>query len=181
MRAGRGRSPFWTGQRGKLGELFRPASQDCQPIHEQLLRHLFTQCTNAACLFVGTSGVFAAPPTFPFIGVKFRHTLRVSRGFSLAVPDNQRWLGQCTLFPAPLVCWACSSFQCLDQPCCVLHVCCIHAFFGAHVQTVVSLVPTAFGSERQLLHVSEEREPPTSFLRPRTCASLSSSLPSLSC
>ena len=57
-------------------------------------------------------------------------------------------------------------------------MCCTSAafkpFFGAHVQTIVSLVPTALGSERQILHVSEKKEPSTCVFRPQTCAPLSS-------
>ena len=77
---------------------------------------LFTQSSNAAYLLVETDCGFPTPLTFPLMGVQFRHTLRVSREIALTVPDNQRQLGECILFPAPPLGWACSSFQCLTQP-----------------------------------------------------------------
>ena len=38
---------------------------------------------------------FTAPLTFPCLGVILRHTLRISRESSLAVPDHQRQVGEC--------------------------------------------------------------------------------------
>ena len=97
--------------------------------------------------FVETDCVFAAPLTFPFMGVKFRHTLRVSREISLTMPDNQQQLGECMLFPRTTCGLGLLLLLMHDSTTCVWHVCCIQALFGALVQTSVSLVPTALGSE----------------------------------
>ena len=71
------------------------------PIHE-LLRHAFhEQCTNASHLLVETDCVFTAPRTFPFLGVMFRHTLRVNREMSLISRGSS---GSASSFPHHL--WA---------------------------------------------------------------------------
>ena len=50
-------------------------------------------------------------------GRNVRHTLRISRDNSLTVPDHQQYVGECIFFSAPPVVNACSSFQCVAQPC----------------------------------------------------------------
>ena len=134
----------------------------------------FAWCTNATCL-LETDCVFTAPLTFPLLGAMFRRTLRVSREISLTVPDDHQRVHPLsrTNYGLGLL-----SLSILDSAFCVMLVCCFQALFGALVPTIVSLVPTALGRERQFLHVFVDKETSTCFLRPQTCAPLSSSLPS---
>ena len=130
---------------------------------------------NARMLLISllkTYCVFAAPLTFPLMGVKFRQTLRVRREFSL--------LRECTLFPAPPVGWACSSFQCLTQP----FVCCTSAdspFWSARSYGRFTRPDSVWQCAPTPSRFRREKRPSTNFLRPRTCGLLSSSLPSPSC
>ena len=133
--------------------------------------------------FDETDGVFAAPLTFPLVSIQFRHTLRVCREVSLTVSDNQA----VALGVHPLSHTTCGLdlllLSMLGSAICAWHVCCIRALFGAHVQTIVSHVPIAFGNEHRHIHVSKEKGRSTSLHRQQTCALLKSSitfLPSVS-
>ena len=177
---GRGRSPSWTEKRDTLREHFQPANQDCLPKHE-LLRHVISRSARMLLisLLIETGCVFAAPLTFPFLSAMFCHTLRVSRELSLTVPDHQRQLGKCILFPAPPVGWACSSFQCLTQP----FVYCSSAALKPFLERSFRQSSHSF---RQRLAVNANtyhyrKNHRRAFLRPQTRAPLRTRFPSPSC
>ena len=114
-RAGRDRSLFWNGKEKALR-----MSTARKP---RLLAHTRASATcfsrNARILPVSLLKPMASslsPLAFPVLSVQFRNTLRVCRDISLPVPDDQRELRECVLFPTQPVGWTCPTFQCLAQP-----------------------------------------------------------------
>ena len=65
---------------------------------------------------VKRASIITAQFTFPFLGVVFRHTLRICRENPLTVPDDQRQIGESVFFRTPSVSWNRTSFQCMAQP-----------------------------------------------------------------
>ena len=72
-----------------FANIFSPQIEIAGPL-TSFCDKLFPQSTYTAHFFYETDGVFAAPLTFPLVGIQFRHRLRVCREVSLTVSDKQR-------------------------------------------------------------------------------------------
>ena len=118
------------------------------PAHARASATCFSRKARRLLIFFDeTDGVFASPLTFPLVSVQFRHTLRVCREVSLTVSDDQRELGGVLLLSHTTCGLDLPLLPMLGTAICALHVSYIQAPFGAHAQTIASLVPIAFGIE----------------------------------